>query len=230
MATININAQVGQSVDGAIQIKVEDLLRRLDNLMLDADKVRWGEAERIDWFNDGASEIVLRRPSARAVTEALTLVSGTLQAGPVGTAQVMDVVRNISGDGTPGRAIRSTDRQALDDANPDWHAAAPGRTVHFMVDERNPTAFYVYPPAVGGAKVEVLVSKPPPKATSKASTIDLRPEFINALVAWALYRCHIKDSEYSQAGVAAQHYQAFTDAIGAPAQAAMQHAATANNN
>jgi hypothetical protein len=44
-----------------------------------------------------------------------------------------------------------------------------------------------------------------------------------------IYRAHTKDSEYSQGAVAALHYQAFTDAIGAPAQAAQVNSATGNS-
>lgn len=210
-------------------ILVSDLLRRLDNLMLDEDKVRWPETERIDWFNDGAKEIVMRRPASRAIRSIVTLVAGSAQAGPAGTAQVLDVPRNLGPNGEPGRAIRITDRQQMDDVHPDWHLDAPGRAHHYMIDERSPTEFWVWPPAAPGAKVEVLASMPPPDAATAADSIDLRPEFINALISWSLYRCHIKDSEYAQGSVAALHYQAFTDAIGAPSQAAAQNSATGNN-
>ena len=211
------------------KIPVADLLRRLDNLMSDAQKVRWTESERIDWFNDGAREIVLRRPSARAVNELLPLSEGTYQQCAQGTSQLLNVVRNIASTGKAGRAIGITDLQQMDRADPDWHSATPGITLQYMVDERNPTAFYVYPPAIEGALVEVLVAAPPPEVTASTDFIDMRVEFINAILNWAVYRCHTKDSEYSQGAVASLHYQAFTDAIGAPAQAAQMNSATGNN-
>lgn len=210
-------------------IPVADLLRRLDAMMGDDDRIRWPQGERIDWFNDAGSEIVLRRPAARAVTEHLALAAGTLQAASDGTSQVLDIVRNIKASGAAGRAIRLVDRQSLDDADPDWHSAKAGETRHYMIDERNPTSFHVYPPAINGAKVEALLAKPPPKVALETDTIDLRPEFINAILNWAMYRCHTKDSEYSQGATAALHYQAFTDAIGAPAQAAQVNSATGNS-
>ena len=212
-----------------VQISVADLLTRIDHLMLDDQRKRWGVAERLLWINDAAREIVFRRPAARAITERLALEEGTLQQSSAGTAQVLSVVRNINANGTPGRAISITDRQQLDDADPDWHQATAARSLHFMVDERSPTMFHVYPPAIEGAIVELLVSKAPPEVTSATGSIDLRAEFINAIVNWALYRCHTKDSEFSQGAVAAQHYQAFTDAIGAPAQAAVANSANGNN-
>ncbi len=219
----------GALAQNIVQISMADCLKRLDYLMLDAQRKRWDVTERMLWINDAAREIVFRRPAARAITERLALEEGTLQQSSAGTAQVLSIVRNINANGTPGRAISITDRQQLDDADPDWHQATADRTLHFMVDERSPTTFHVYPPAIEGAIVETLVSKAPPEVTDPAGSIDLRAEFINAIINWALYRCHTKDSEHSNGAVAAQHYQAFTDAIGAPAQAALTNSANGNN-
>lgn len=210
-------------------IPVSEALLRLDNLMSDDDRIRWDEAERIRWFNDAGKEIVLRRPAARAVTQTLTLVSGTFQTAPAGTAQVMDVIRNLTAANAPSKAITVVDRQALDRADPSWHISKAGATRHFMVDDRSPTTFYVYPQAVAGAKVEALLAVPPPDVSAKTDTIDLRAEFIGPLINWALYRCHTKDSEYAQGAVAAQHYQAFQDSLGAPQAAEQANSPQANS-
>lgn len=227
--TIIIDSNTQGLTQNGVGIAVPDLLRRFRTIMLDMKSVRWTEQEAIDWLNDGATEIVLRRPAARAITERLALADGTFQRASEGAAQVMDVVRNIDVDGRPGRPIRIADRQQIDDANPNWHSMRSAPTRHYMVDERSPTTFYVYPPAVDGAMVEMLVSKPAPAVVSADDTLDMRPEFINAILNWMIYRAHTKDSEYSQGAVAALHYQAFTDAIGAPAQAAQVNSATGNS-
>jgi hypothetical protein len=226
--TIIIQSQ-GQSDIASTGIPVADLLRRFKNVMMDPKASRWPEKECIDWINDGASEIVLRRPAARAVTEIIELTTGTLQSASPGTSQILDVVRNMRDDGGAGRSIRIADRQQIDDIEPDWHRKRAGTTRHYMIDERSPTSFYVYPPAVLGAKVEALVAKPAPKVESANDTLDLRSEFINALLNWMMYRAHSKDSQYSQGNMAALHYQAFTDAIGAPSQAAQINSATGNS-
>lgn len=225
--TIVISSQDSSAV--SIGIHVADILRRVGSIMNDEDHVRWTELELIDWINDAAGEIVLRRPAARAVIEIIALASGTRQNTPDGTSQLLNVVRNWKAGGTPGSAISITDMQAMNAADPDWHAARAGTTRQYMIDERSPTTFYVYPPATNGAQVEVLVAKPPPKVVANTDTLDMRPEFIGALLNWIMYRCHTKDSEYANGAVAAQHYQAFADAIGAPAQAAQTNSATGNS-
>jgi hypothetical protein len=208
-------------------IPVADLLARLDSLMNDDNRKRWDVEERMNWINDAAREIVLRRPAARSVTQSLSLVAGTLQTAPTGAAQVLDIVRNLVA-GKLGRAIRIVDRQLLDDAQPDWHTIKPGLTKHFTYDERSPTTFYVYPPAVEGATVEALLSMPPP-TVGATGTLDMRAEFINAIINWALYRCHTKDSEYSQGAMAGQMYQAFMDAIATPDQAVQTNSPKGNS-
>lgn len=210
-------------------ILVSEILSRLDDLMSDADRIRWTLAERLRWISDAGREIVLRRPAARAVTQNLTLVAGTLQTTPEGTAQLLDVTRNIKAGSATGSAVRIADRQSIDDADPDWHGTRAGVTQNYMQDDRSPTTFYVYPPAVDGALVEVLLAVPPPAVDDAADTFDMRAEFIGPIVDWCLYRMHSKDSEYSQGAVAMQHYSAFADAIGSPAAAAQQNSAKANS-
>lgn len=210
-------------------IPVSDILKRLDDLMSDDERIRWSQDERIRWINDAGRELVLRRPAARALTQNLTLVAGTLQRTPEGTAQLLDVVRNIKANGSAGSVIRITDRQIMDDANPDWHSMRASTTHHYMQDDRTPTTFYVYPPAVEGAVVEVLLAVPPPPVSAVTDEIDMRAEFIGPIIDWCLYRMHSKDSEYSQGAVAMQHYSAFVDAIGSPAAAAIQNSAKANS-
>jgi len=227
--TLNYTAPPESAVQNIVQIPVSDLLRRMGNLMSDAEHIRWTEEEAIDWFNDGAREIVLRRPAARAVTQLITLEPGTYQQAPQGTSQLLNVVRNIKADGKPGRVITITDQQQLDRADPDWHSTRAGETRHYMLDERSPTAFYVYPPANEGALVEALLAVPPPAVSKVTDSIDMRVEFLGAILHWAVYRCHTKDSEFAQGAVATLHYQAFTDAIGAPAQAAQVNSATQNS-
>lgn len=210
-------------------IPVSDLIERASLLMNDEDKARWTEAERIAWINDAARAIVVRRPGARSVTLTMELVAGTYQVAPDGATQLLDVIRNVNENGSPGRAIRLCDRQALDDADPDWHLATAGATQNYTIDERSPTNFYVYPPAIEGAVVDVLVGQVPPAVVVSTDILEMREEFIEPIINFMLYRCHTKDSEYAMGAVAAQHYQAFNDAIGTPTQVAQQNSATGNS-
>jgi hypothetical protein len=192
-----------------------DVLRRASVALNDEDFVRWTRLELFDWLNDTAAEIVLRRPAARAVTAVLPLVAGTLQALPTGSLLLIDIIRNIKADDSPGRPVRRIDRQLLDDQLPTWHELKQADTLkHFTYDEASPTTFYVYPPAKAGVKAEILRSEAPPLVAADDDLVLLDAAYMSPLVAGLLYRAYSKDSEYANAGMSISWFQAFSEALG----------------
>lgn len=194
-------------------IRAGDVITRAQLVLNDNDPpyVRWEQPEMFGWLNDAACEVVIRRPAARAVTASLALVAGTLQTLPDGGLELLDVVRNVG-----GRSIRRTDRQLLDDSAPDWHSMKQSSTVRqFTFDERTPTVFYVYPPAKVGAQIEALYSAAPPAVAEEDDELDLDRAYMGPLVSYILYRALAKDSEYANGALAAAHFQAFNEALGA---------------
>lgn len=191
-------------------IPVADILSRASIVLNDEDHVRWTVGELLEWINDAAGEVVIRRPQARAQVRALTLVAGPLQSLPVGGIQVIDVVRNV-----PGRSISRVQRRLLDDQAPDWYDAKQAdRIKHYTLEEETPTHFYVYPPAKAGTVVEAKFSEAPPAVTAQTDTLDIDRAYIGPIVSYVLYRSMAKDSEYANGAVAAAHFQAFSEALG----------------
>lgn len=202
-------------------LPVADVLKRTDDLLTDADRVRWPVAERIRWMNEAMGAIMTRRPQAFAKVAVVPLAGGTLQEIPDDGSQLLDVVRNMGSGATPGRAIRRTDRQLLDDSAPDWHTAKPKAQIkHYTFDDRTPTHFYCYPPAVAGTHVELSYSRlPTPLAeTAENGTLDVGAEYLEAVVNYVCYRCNTKDSEYAAPVVATAFYQAFEASLGIKTQ------------
>jgi len=197
---------------------VSDVLARTDDMLNDEDRTRWPATERVRYSNDAMGAIITRLPSAFARRAVFELANGSYQTLPAGGTMLFDVVRNVAADGvTPGAAIRRTDRQLLDDSDPDWHTGTERSTIrHFTYDERTPTVFYVYPPAVLGTKVELLLPILP--APVDESLVDaLLPigrEYLEAVVNYVCYRCKAKDSEYANASEATGYYAAFEAALG----------------
>lgn len=191
-------------------IPVSIILAKAAIILNDTDFVRWPKAELIGWLNDAAAETVIRRPSARAITEQVELVAGVLQHLPAEGIQLMDIPAT-----SDGRPVRRIDRQLLDDTAPGWRLLRPGRTRHYTYDGRTSTTFYVYPPAVAGAKVEMLYSAAPPRVVADTDILDLDRVYVSALISFVLYRALAKDSEYANGQLAVAHYSAFNDALGA---------------
>ena len=192
-------------------IRAGDVLQRASIILNDEDFVRWTKDELFAWLNDAACEVVIRRPAARAVTVAITLVAGALQQLPTGGIELLDVVRNVG-----GRSVRRTDRQLLDDAAPDWPTMKQASAIkHYTFDERTPTVFYVYPPAKAGVTVEALYSEAPPAVAADDDLLELDRAYMGPLVSYLLYRALAKDSEFANGTLAAAHFQAFNEALGA---------------
>lgn len=195
-------------------IPVQDILRRTDNMLNDVKRVRWTTQERLDWLNESAGAILNRRPAAFTKTLTHTLVAGTKQEIPTGTAQLMDVIRNLNADNSPGRPVGIVDRKLLDDSDPDWHAARQASAiVNYTHDGRMPTTFYVYPPAKVGIKVEMAVAALPVAVDDVADSFDVAPEYMESVANYICYRCKIKDGEYANAQEAAGFYAAFQDSL-----------------
>ena len=200
-------------------VLVSSLLNRVGTLLQDAGNIRWTSSEVLDWFDDGQREVIMLKPEAGAVNEALALAVGTKQAIPATGIQFLDAVRN-----TTGRAVRVVSREILDAQRPDWHTDTGATTIqHFTFDPRDPKRFYVYPPAASGATLDVVYAKAP-TALSRSGTapnqtcstvIAIDDVYANALVDYALYRAYSKDAEYAgNAQKAVAYYTAFANGLG----------------
>lgn len=198
-----------------------DIFIRVDDALQDAGGVRWSQAERLRYLNDGRREMAILRPDIYAQTVALSLVAGSRQAVPPGCIKLFDVQRNLLADGSPGRAIAVAEREVMDAFIPGWHSAPPAPSIrNFMFDERMPKVFWVFPPAAAGQKVELSMSAEP---LDVGLNDDLTQEGAHAvlLVYYVIYRALIKDAEYAgNAALATQSYQSFMSGLGVSAKRA----------
>lgn len=199
-------------------IPVQDIYDRVIDLLLDADRSqpRWPDAELVRWINDSRMAVITRRPQASAAIETMQLVAGSKQSIPADGTILLDVIRNMGATGTtPGRSIRRTDRQGIDDMAPYWHkSAATNEVSQFTFDDRMPKDFYVYPPSRGESHVELSYTKIPAAITAIGGNLEMSLEYMDAVVNYVAYRAKSKDSEYANAAEAAAYYGAFTDALG----------------
>ena len=204
-------------------IAVADVLARVGLILNDVDYIRWTKQELFGWINDAAGEIVIRRPPAGAKTAAITLAEGVLQSLPAGSHLLMDVVRNLPN----GRRVTVAERHRLEDSVPDWYGMAGSSVIkHYAYDDRDPQKFYVYPPALAGAKVESVLAVIPPKITDETATLELGAEYIGPIVSYVVYRSLLKDSEYANGQVAIAHFQAFSEALGVNTQVSIDASPT----
>lgn len=168
-------------------------------ILQDPTAIRWPDSELLKHLNEGQRYICAQRPDASSILGNLTLIAGTKQSLPAGETRLLDVKRNMGADGaTAGAPIRLTSQEILDAQVPDWHSRAQNAvTQHYVYDERSPTNYYVFPPAVANQKIEALRSKPPTDIATVNDVITLDDIYEPLLLDYMLYRAWQKDAEYA---------------------------------
>jgi len=179
---------------------LSDILTRVRTLLNDLTTTyRWSDAELTLWVNDAQKFVVIYRPDSCVLNTVQTLVTGTKQTIPTSGIRLLDVIRNIAADGTTaGRAIRITERDLMDAINPNWHTSTAAQVVkHYMLDERNPRVYYVYPPATAASKVEILCSKNPTAVSALSDVLDVSDIYQQVVIDYVMFRAYSKDAEFS---------------------------------
>lgn len=207
-------------------IQASSIVRRATDIIMDSTSVRWPVSELVRYLNDAQREVGLARPDAINRTSTVTLAAGTRQSldnmglSPA-PSKLIEITRNMAG---LRKAVRLVPRQILDAQTPGWHGI-PGTVdiLHYMYDARDPKTFYVYPPALGSAQLELMYSGIPTDIAEPAAgaiysdvvgTLTVPDIYANAILDYVLYRAYSKDSEFAgNAGRAQAHYAAFTASL-----------------
>ena len=202
-------------------ITAQSIINKAAIQLTDIGNTRWARAELLGWLNDGQRQIVTMAPNATNKISTVQLVAGTRQTIPADGWTLLEVIRYMGTDGTkPGRAVRVTSRELLDSYNPDWHSdTASTVPKHYLFDQQDQTAYFVYPPNNGKGYVQINYSPVPTDLASESSTISLNDIFQTALLDYILYRACSKDAEYAPGlTLAAGYLQTFMTAMGIKSQ------------
>lgn len=199
----------------------------LNDLEAGNEHVRWTIDELADYLTGAIAQIASLKPTLFNSFVAFRLAPGYVQSVPAEYAKLIDVLYNLTSDGTPGEfitrgaftAARALGRPSCSLTHDGVYVvrsytAHPDSDLLFYVD---PTVPNVPPyPAV-----ELLVQLAPRVITSSTDEVPMAntvPElYQEALKDWMLYRAFAKDSESSDSFSRSQaHYKAFYQFIGSP--------------
>lgn len=106
--------------------------------------------------NRALKRVALLRPDLFTTMGTITLVAGITQTVP-NYGRIVEVFGVTSGN-----AVIEVTREALDQLSPSWRAATAGTTLNWMRHTRNPSKFFVSPPAAGGGTLDAEYTTPPP--------------------------------------------------------------------
>ena len=212
-------------------ISASSILRRAVDLLQDQTSVRWPMHELTRYFNDAQRIVVKARPDAMNTATTMTLSVGARQslksvtANTAGNAaltptpaKLIEITRNMT---DPQSAITKVDRKMMDAGDRNWYAATPAAVIkHFMFDERDPTAFYTYPPALTTSKVEVMYSAFPTDITEPSTgtiwsdvtgNLSLPDIYADDVLNIIIAKAYLKDSEFAGNAERASFYLGLVD-------------------
>lgn len=198
-------------------ITAAELISRAEKIVVDAGATRWGEAEWLEWLNDGQREIATLVPDSSSKIANVDLVAGTKQSTPSDCIRMLRFIRNMgAGGATPGTVVRQVSQALMDLQRPTWHIDTASATVkNVMYDPDVPGVFYNWPPLSGATKIEAAYSALPADLDDAADAISLDDDYSNPLLDYMLYRAFSKDVEIEGLGARADaHYAAMMRSLG----------------
>jgi hypothetical protein len=180
---------------------------------------RWGEDEGLMWVNDFQVETVNHLPRSYTQSAVVTAEFGTRQTlsglGLPRGLQPIDVIHNVTAADGIGSAITKVPRAFMDETKPNWHLEGASEAQHWMTDDEDPKAFYIYPYITGSGKYRLVYSATPADLASLSQAILLDDVFSNAGQYYVLFCFYSKDlASIKSAQMAQMYYSLFTQALG----------------
>ena len=174
-------------------ITASDIIYRVRDIVMDADSIRWSDAELLRWLTDAERAIVGVIPSASQLSYNLSLVAGARQTIPSDGVRLLRAYQNVGGS-----IVHEVEWELLNRQYPTF-TTDPQVTsvVVYAFDPNDPEAFYVYPPNDGLGEIVINYSVYPPALAATTDTLAVRDIFETALLDYVLYRAHSKDSDYA---------------------------------
>lgn len=201
---------------GSIIDKAEILLQDEDS---DQTTRRWTETELLGWALEAEHEIVKLKPDSYPVISVVQLSAGSQQSIPSDAIQLLDVLCNMSTDGTTrGDIISVVDKRWMNAINPGWMADTANTTVtHVIYDsKRAPALYWVYPKSAGNNYIEIMsATLPANSAKTTSDNILLRDEYATPIKHYILAMAFLKDTDIPQSDrIADKHMNFFLGALG----------------
>lgn len=215
-------------------VAASEILTDAQTTLFDPDGVRWPATELVKYLDLAQLKVVEARPDQYSTVREVSLVAGFRQRLDDDVYALLDIPNNATGQ---FKRITKTDMAQLDMVLPGWRKrSGTMETVHFMHNLNEPRNFYVYPPAVLGSKVEMLVAEYPPllpaptgpKGSTASGNIALADKWRDALFNFVMFKAYLKDAEFGgNPTLAAAYKDLFIQATGVELQTTTSNATPA---
>lgn len=210
-------------------ILVSEIFERTCRILLDESGVRWTSAELLDWYNEGMTDMVTRRPGLLPSVDDVVLAPGTQQELAADRLAIIDVGQNIGSAANPrnGCIPNIIPKDTMDRLMPDWQYQTTAVMVSAVVTQQQiPRLFWVYPPQpiVNPGRLRMIQSKRPVAVSETSAAFELDDQYTPILVEYLLYRAFAKDGENpNMTARSAQHLQNYLGLLGVGQKQEQQH-------
>ena len=185
-------------------IPVNSILSRSAIVLQDTGAVRWTDAERLDWLNDGLRELAVLKPDAKVKRASVALAAGAKQAMPPDAILLQGI------ETSAGEVVQPCVRSVLDAFSPGWVGRPASTVINFMYSQAEPLIYYVYPAQADTSNTVELTFTAYPATACAGGNLDVQDKYANALLDYVLFRSYSKDTEFAgSAQLAAAYYQSF---------------------
>lgn len=181
----------------------------------DADKERYPDAKLLGYAKDGLREAAVLRPDLFAATGQVNCVAGVEQQIPEGGWFIITVLTN-----SVGEDVLEADYQTYRAFNPGWRTDDAGPADIWMrYDEKGPNnRFFVYPPAVMGAQIDVEYVVCNVAELELDDDVPLDEPYLPGLQDYVTGRAEEVDDQHTVSQRQAQLIQAFAARLGVGAK------------
>jgi hypothetical protein len=165
-----------------------------------SDGTRWTNQELVDWAGEFYQVASSVNPSEFSDVQSFTCISGTKQDAPTDVIQILEITRNLDGTKMP---VMATTRNVLDSTRRGWHGEVESNSQEmFILDERYPRTFYVWPPAKAGSLLEIVAVIIPVKHSiadysDGLTKVKCSDRLVPPMVDYILFRAYSKDADFA---------------------------------
>lgn len=198
-----MGAITGTEISNAVRILSQD----------NGSTKRYEDSTHLVWMNEALRAVCAKHPEESSVMQVLALGAGIWQTLPTSALRLLKPICNMGvGGATYGSAVRFTDKDALEQFNPNWQTATAAQDIeHVLYDpDLDSRRFAVYPPALVTSTVQVLYATIPTAMVALADAIPINDSYANAVQAYMMFRYFSTDTEdAANAQAAASYYELF---------------------
>jgi len=192
--------------------KVLDIASTVRSVLSDPDVDIYSNSLVYDAIYNAEIVIASNRFDSTAVYEQFICSAGTRQE-LTDSQSIIAVDKNSESK----RSIRLVSKNDLDSFTPQWHSQTSTDAEEYAVDIRQPLAFYLSPPVVGGHVIDIVHSSIPTGygVVDENTETTVKDNFTQAIIEFALYICFSSDTEGTpNISRAQQHLSLFSNMLG----------------